>query len=128
MELAATSALKVTEGFNSNQSLFLLKASYKPDANMCWNLVDYIYNKANRLTTAKAGINLLGTYVYNTLGQRMSKIYADGSKELFHYDEAGQLIAVTNASGNTLREYIYNGNTLVGYVNAGIVAYVHNDH
>jgi len=88
----------------------------------------YTYNKANRLTTAKAGINLLGTYVYNTLGQRMSKTYADGSKELFHYDEAGQLIAVTNASGNTLREYIYNGNILVGYVNAGIVAYVHNDH
>jgi len=33
-------ALKVTEGFNFNQSLLSLKAGYKPDTNMCWNLVD----------------------------------------------------------------------------------------
>jgi RHS repeat-associated protein len=38
------------------------------------------------------------------------------------------LLAVTNASGANLREYIYQGSTLVGYINAGVLVYVHNDH
>jgi RHS repeat-associated protein len=40
----------------------------------------------------------------------------------------GQLLAVTNASGANLREYIYMVSTLVGYINAGVLVYVHNDH
>lgn len=88
----------------------------------------YTYNNTNRLNTTKVNASLVGTYAYNALGQRVSKTYADNSKELFHYDEVGQLIAVTNASGAVQREYIYNGNTLVGYINAGVLVYVHNDH
>ncbi|RYE13901.1 MAG: hypothetical protein EOP51_29040, partial [Sphingobacteriales bacterium] len=88
----------------------------------------YTFNNTNRLATAKVNTNLVGTYTYNALGQRVSKTYADNTKELFHYDEAGQLIAVTNASGTTQREYIYNGSILVGYINAGVLSYVHNDH
>ena len=70
---------------------------------------------------------LVWTYAYNALGQRVLKTYPDNTKEIFHYNEAGQLIAVTNASGTTVREYIYNGSTLIGYVNAGVITYVHND-
>ncbi len=88
----------------------------------------YTLNNANRLTTANVNTALVGTYSYNALGQRVSKTYADATKELFHYNEAGQLLAVTNAAGTSVREYIYNGATLVGYVNAGILIYVHNDH
>lgn len=88
----------------------------------------YTYNPANRLATTKVNASLVGTYTYNALGQRVIKTYADNTKELFHYDESGQLISVTNASGTILREYIYNGNTLVGYINAGVLVYVHNDH
>jgi RHS repeat-associated protein len=88
----------------------------------------YTLNNANRLTTANVNTALVGTYSYNALGQRVSKTYADATKELFHYNEAGQLLAVTNAAGTSVREYIYNDSTLVGYVNAGILIYVHNDH
>lgn len=88
----------------------------------------FTFNNSNRLNTAKVNAALVGTYTYNALGQRVSKTYADATKELFHYNEAGQLLSVTNASGTTIREYIYNGATLVGYVNAGILTYVHNDH
>ena len=73
------------------------------------------YNNANRLATAKVGTTLVGTYTYNALGQRVSKV-AGSVKEFYHYDEAGQLIAVTDASGKYLREYIYNGNQLVSFV------------
>jgi RHS repeat-associated protein len=76
---------------------------------------NYTYNKANRLATAKVGTTLVGTYTYNALGQRVSKV-AGSVKEFYHYDEAGQLIAVTDASGKYLREYIYNGNQLVSFV------------
>ena len=77
----------------------------------------FSYNNANRLSGANVSGNVVGTYSYNALGQRISKTYADNNKELFHYDEAGQLIAVTNAAGVVQREYIYNGNQLVGFVN-----------
>lgn len=80
----------------------------------------YTYNKANRLQTAKVTSALVGIYAYNALGQRVSKTLASGSKEIYHYDEAGQLIAVTDAVGKNLREYIYNGNQLVGFVNVSI--------
>lgn len=76
---------------------------------------NYTYNKANRLNTAKVGTTLVGTYAYNALGQRISKV-AGSVKEFYHYDEAGQLIAVTDTAGKYLREYIYNGNQLVSFV------------
>ncbi len=76
---------------------------------------NYTYNKANRLTTAKIGTTTAGTYSYNALGQRVAKA-AGSVKELYHYDEAGQLIAVTDYAGKTLREYIYNGTQLSAFI------------
>jgi RHS repeat-associated protein len=77
----------------------------------------YTYNKANRLETTKVTNVLVGTYNYNALGQRVKKI-AGSNTELYHYDESGQLIAVTDATGKKLREYIYNGNQLVSFANS----------
>lgn len=78
---------------------------------------NYTFNKSNRLETAKVAGILAGTYTYNALGQRVSKTLPGGSKEIYHYDEAGQLIAVADAAGNSVREYIYMGNQLVSFVN-----------
>ena len=49
------------------------------------------------------------TYVYNALGRRVLKTLANGAKKTYHYDESGQLIAVLDGTGATLREYIYRG-------------------
>ncbi len=76
---------------------------------------NFTFNKANRMTTAKNVSTTVGTYSYNALGQRVSKT-AGSVKELYHYDEAGQLIAVADHAGKTLREYVYNGNQLLGFV------------
>lgn len=76
---------------------------------------NFTFNKANRMTTAKNVSTTVGTYSYNALGQRVSKA-AGSVKELYHYDEAGQLIAVTNYTGKTLREYVYHGNQLTAFV------------
>lgn len=83
---------------------------------------DYTYNNANRLSTVKETSILVATYKYNALGQRVSKLLASQVQELYHYDEAGHLIAVTDASGNTTREYIYSGNELLGFVNGSSTA------
>jgi len=65
---------------------------------------------------------------YNPLGQRVLKTLANGSKEIYHYDESGQLIAVLDCTGTTLREYIYWGNQQIALVNNGTIYYIHNDH
>ncbi|RYY74106.1 MAG: RHS repeat protein [Gammaproteobacteria bacterium] len=77
---------------------------------------NYTYNNANRLSTLKESGSLVATYKYNALGQRVSKLLASQVQELYHYDEAGHLIAVTDASGITTREYIYSGDELLGFV------------
>lgn len=68
------------------------------------------------------------TYTYNPLGQRVVKELANGDKEIYHYDEAGQLIAVVDDAGNTLREYIYWDGKQVAMVRGGNIYYIHNDH
>jgi len=83
---------------------------------------DYTYNNANRLSTVKDTGSLVATYKYNALGQRVSKLLASQVQELYHYDEAGHLIAVTDASGNSIREYIYSGDELLGFVSGSSTA------
>ncbi|HCS65058.1 MAG TPA: hypothetical protein DIW64_13875 [Cellvibrio sp.] len=72
--------------------------------------------------------SLAASYSYNPLGQRTVKTLANGTKEIFHYDEAGHLISVTDGTGATLREYIYWGNQQIALVNNGVVYYIHSDH
>lgn len=76
----------------------------------------FTFNKANRLNSVNVNGALAATYTYNPLGQRVIKTLANGSKEIFHYDEAGQLITVTDGAGATLREYLYWGNQQIALV------------
>ncbi|MBK8186221.1 MAG: RHS repeat protein [Cellvibrio sp.] len=86
------------------------------------------FNNANRLSSVNVDGALAATYTYNPLGQRVMKTLANGTKEIYHYDEAGQLIAVTDGAGVTTREYIYWGNQLIGFVANGNIYYAHTDH
>ncbi|MDO8336431.1 MAG: RHS repeat-associated core domain-containing protein, partial [Candidatus Saccharibacteria bacterium] len=88
----------------------------------------YSFNKANRLGSVSVNGTQTATYTYNPLGQRVLKTLANGSKEIYHYDESGQLIAVLDGAGVTLREYIYWGNQQIALVNNGTIYYIHNDH
>lgn len=81
----------------------------------------FTFNDANRLSGLTVNNALAASYAYNPLGQRIVKTLADNSKEIYHYDEAGQLITVTNVAGVMQREYMYNGNQLVGFINNQVV-------
>jgi RHS repeat-associated protein len=88
----------------------------------------FTFNKANRLS----GVSVNGadavTYLYNGLGQRVMKTLSATSKEIYHYDEAGRLISVTDQAGVSLRDYIYWGDQQIALANNGSIYYIHNDH
>jgi|GEM_PF-1071174 len=112
-----TSINKTTAGVASGTRNFGYDAAgntttFTSDSNVNETLA---YNNAGRLTTVKNGSTTLATYSYNALGQRISKT-AGTTQELYVYDEAGQLIAVTNAAGQTQREYIYRDGQLASFV------------
>lgn len=69
----------------------------------------FTYNDANRLTQVSSqGIDAV--YTYNALGQRVKKVLTGGATtivEHYIYDLNGQLIAVLDASGGVIQEYIY---------------------
>jgi len=67
--------------------------------------------------TVSVNGSLAATYSYNPLGQRVLKTLANATKEIYHYDQSGQLIAVTDGAGTTLREYIYWSNQQIAFTN-----------
>lgn len=68
--------------------------------------------KTIRLITAAEKDTLLGEYVYNALGQRTVKASGDAST-IYLYDQAGNLIAGSDETGQIQNEYIWlNGRLL----------------
>jgi RHS repeat-associated protein len=63
----------------------------------------YGYNGRNRMTLVQQNGATVGTYVYNALGERVSKSLS-ATTTRFVYDEGSQLIG--EASGSTRRDYI----------------------
>ena len=71
----------------------------------------YGYNNANRLKTVTQSANLLGTYTYNGFEQLISRVItnsgtANGTVYTVH-DVFGNVIAELDATGATVREYIW---------------------
>ncbi len=66
----------------------------------------YIYNNANRLESVQASGQVIAKYVYNAKGERVKKVVA-GETMIFHYDQAGNLLAEFDGQGNPLRDYIW---------------------
>jgi RHS repeat-associated protein len=90
--------------------------------------VDYLYSDRGRLArTSIAG--LATTYLYNALGQRVSKaasVVSTGTS-YFVYDEQGHLLGEYDSGGTALQETVYLDNTPV-VVLANGVSYVYADH
>ena len=82
----------------------------------------------NRLITVSDSGTQIAAYTYNALNQRMKKVTSTGTK-IFHYDLAGHLIAESNASGQTLVEYVHLGDQPLAMIRpTDVVYYYHNDH
>jgi RHS repeat-associated protein len=100
-----------------------------------WTLA---YNHAGRLVSAAhalTGVSL--AYEYNALGQRVRKTVDDNgavTETRFLYDLDGHLIAETDTAGALLREYLWLGDTPVGFVaqaqgaSGRSLFFVHADH
>lgn len=71
----------------------------------------HTYNKANRLKTVTSPLGLLGAYTYNgrsQLGTRaVTNSGAANGTTHYIYDQWGNVLAEVNASGQTVREYIW---------------------
>lgn len=75
------------------------------------------YGVDNRYSALSIDGQSVGQYQYNALGQRVTKS-AGTNTEHFHYDENGQLLAVSDASGNPTHEYIYLQGQLIAMLGA----------
>jgi len=100
-------------------------ADTKPDGTH----FDFTYNNANRYNSLDIDSIPTATYLYNALGQRTGKVAISPLlDEHYHYNQSGQLLAISNAvSGNIISEYIYLNGTVVGTV-APTLSFVHSDH
>lgn len=78
--------------------------------------ISYEYNHANRLWRVSLGGQIIAEYSYNPLGQRIKKLLSNGQAEHYHYNESGQLIAVMNNEGVSIREYIYRDDEQVAVI------------
>jgi hypothetical protein len=65
----------------------------------------FIYGDHNRMTQATVAGSPVAEYVYNGRGERVMK--QAQSTTLFFYDFNGQLIAETDDTGVTVKEYLY---------------------
>ena len=87
----------------------------------------YTYNQNNRLIEAAENGTLLGNYSYNALGQRVTKTTGTMTT-VYHYDQIGQLIAESDASGNITTEYIYLNGEPLAKLEDNTTYYISTDH
>lgn len=87
----------------------------------------YTYDPFNRLRTAtKAGVTT--TYYVSALGQRTYKTRGGSAATGFVYGPSGHLEVEYNWDGSGWKHYLRLGGEVVGFVRAGQLHYVHNDH
>ncbi len=88
----------------------------------------FIYNQNNRLIRVEEDGDTLGEYVYNGLGQRVTK-EVDGITIVYHYDLNGKLIAESESDGTMTTEYLYMGKIRMAMVDvaSGEMYYYLND-
>jgi RHS repeat-associated protein len=66
-------------------------------------------------------------YRYNGRGERVKKV-TGSTVRFYQYDQTGLLLAETNSSGATLREYVYLEGLPVALINSTGIYYYHTDH
>jgi RHS repeat-associated protein len=107
-------------------------AAFSHDTN--GNITDidsrtYVYNQNDRLVRVEEGIDILGEYTYNGLGQRQIK-EVDGVTTVFHYDFDGNIIAESQADGTMTAEYLRVDQSRMAMVDvaSGALYYFHNNY
>jgi|CXWL01.1.fsa_nt_gi RHS repeat-associated protein len=109
--------------YTANGNILTDNRSTNPD-------VAYTWNNRNRKSTVTVGGTLAATYLYDAIGQRVSKV-AGAITTHFIYDVNGQLIAEANgATGAPTREFIWlpGGTPLVQVEPSSVFWYVLSDH
>ena len=88
----------------------------------------YTYSDRGRMQRAVKG-GVTTDYLYNALGQRVSKkrITATSFTNYYAYDEQGQLMGEYLGDGKAIQETVYLGSTPVAVL-AGGIYYVYADH
>jgi RHS repeat-associated protein len=86
------------------------------------------YNEDNRLVSVVEDSVTLGEYVYNGLGQRITK-EVDSATTVFHYDFDGNIIGESDTSGDFSKEYLYRGSSRLALVDVSTanIYYYGND-
>ena len=108
---------------NGGTSIYTYDANGNTLSNGIYN---FTYGDNNRLKTSGIGGSTLAKYLYNGRGERVKK---DGASiTYYHYDLGGQLIAETDASGNTQVEYIYIDGQPVSIITNSTLNFIHTDH
>ncbi|MFS1524425.1 hypothetical protein ACL7TT_09965 [Microbulbifer sp. 2304DJ12-6] len=106
-----------TDGTNTSQRGFTYDAAGNLDVDhkLDGTIQDYDSNHANRTNLVTISNAPTASYLYNALGQRIAKLTTTPQADQhFHYDEGGQLLTITSATGTTSSEYIYLDTTRVG--------------
>lgn len=84
------------------------------------------YDRSGRLTSVTCGLNTVRSF-YDAAGRRVRKV--SGTSDLtFVYDPRGQLLGEYDATGAAVREYLWLGQTLVGFFSGPQLFFVQVDH
>ena len=92
------------------------------------------YNDNNRLESVTQAGAALASYVYDAYERRVIKSVSGSSPYTrhFHYDQSGQLIAESDATGAVIREYIWLGSLPIALVDhsggTATLYFIHADH
>ncbi|MFA5073202.1 MAG: RHS repeat-associated core domain-containing protein [Nitrospirota bacterium] len=87
----------------------------------------FTYNDNQRLIRVVGAGVTKGEYTYNGNDQRVKKI-ANSVTTIFHYNQAGLIIAESNSSGTITAEYIYLNDQPLAKIEGTNTYYYHNDH
>ncbi len=88
----------------------------------------FTYNQAGKLTAVSDNGTQLAQYGYRFDGQRTHKT-RNGATTYYHYNQSGNLIAEADATGTTLKEYVWDDAARpLAQIEAGQITYLHPDH
>lgn len=112
----ATRNFSYTDNGNTEQDT-------RPDGS----LLDLHYNALNRYTQLDIDTVPTAWYQHNALGQRVKKTTLTETV-YYHYDEAGKILAESDAQGNVMSDYVFVDNMRVARYDNSAAYYFHNDH
>ena len=90
----------------------------------------YTYSAANRLQSVQQGGVTVASYAYDHRGLRRRKStgFMGFNTTVYHYDEAGHLLAETNQVAGTVVLYVWAENSPVAQKSGSVLTYLHADH